>query len=104
MKDILLNARSVEVQKAAIYSYFNAKGNETDVKVLAELLDKVSDPELRKTIVYQLGNIKNKEVVPILVKVINEDKNLDVRKAAVTALGNMNIPEAQVALMKILQK
>ena len=72
--------------------------------MLGDLLSIENDPELRKTIAYQLGNSDTKEAVDVLVKVINEDKSLEVRKAAVNALGNIDLSEAQDALLKILQK
>ena len=71
---------------------------------MSDLLKTETDPDLRKTVVYQLGNIESKEAVALLVKVVNEDKSLEVRKAAVSALGNIDSPEAQEALLKILEK
>ena len=77
MNQILKNSKSLEVRKAVIYSFSNVVKDGTDLKILSDLLKTETDPDLRKTVVYQLGNIESKEAVALLVKVVNEDKSLE---------------------------
>jgi len=78
--------------------------DEVSVKVLGEMLKIEKEPDLRRSLVYSLGETGSDDAVSILLDVALNDSNNRVRAAAVSALGEIGTPKAREALMKVLEK
>lgn len=100
--EVLRNAKSVEVKKAALYQFANTNKSSA-VKTLAQFVKDEKDPDLRTAAIYVLGNTKNDDAVDVLLDIARNDANKKARTAAVSALSNIGTKKAQDALVKILE-
>jgi HEAT repeat protein len=78
--------------------------DEVSVKVLGEMLKTEKEPDVKRMLVYSLGETESDEAVPILLDLAMNDKDNRVRAAAVSALGEIGSPKARDALLKVLEK
>ena len=68
------------------------------------MLKTEKEPDVRRMLVYSLGETESDEAVPILLDVALNDTNNRIRAAAVSALGEIGTPKAREALLKVLEK
>jgi HEAT repeat protein len=78
--------------------------DEVSVKVLGEMLKTEKEPDVRRMLIYSLGETGSDDAVPILLEVALNDSNNRIRATAVSALGEIGTPKAREALMKVLEK
>jgi len=127
--DVLRNAKSLEVRKAALYQFANAAGSgegrslghaiaapgrtmrteresKTDkssvVTTLSKIIKEEKESELKVAAIYVLGNLRSDEAVSVLLDIAMNDSNKKARTSAVSALSNIGTPKAQDALVQIL--
>ena len=100
--DVLRNAKSLEVKKAALNQFANANQSSA-VKILGQFVKDEKDSDLRIAAVYVLGNTKSDDAVDVLLDIVRTDVNKKARTAAVSALSNIGTKKAQDALLKILE-
>jgi len=100
--EVLKNAKSVEVKKAALYQFANTSKS-SSVKTLGQFVKDEKDPELRIAAVYVLGNTKSDDAVDVLLDIVKNDASKKARTAAVSALSNIGTKKAQDALLQILE-
>ena len=91
--------RALAADKIGLRGMVNAMDVATGLEPLKKLLEKDSDPDVRKAAARALGNIQPdaEDTVPLLTKTVKEDKVLNVRIAATVALGQYGA-EAKPAL------
>ena len=100
--DLLRNAKSLEVKKAALYQYANASGSDA-AKMLGQFVKDEKDDELKIAAIYVLGNTRSDDAVNVLLEIAQKDGNKRDRTAAVSALSNIGSKKAQDALLQILE-
>ena len=93
----------VEVQKGLVWAMGSVQGEREIVPYLARIADSNRNVEVRKAVVYAIGNQEYGDVVSVLRRVIERDSSREVQKAAIYALGNNDTPEARRALFAIIR-
>ena len=100
--EVLHNAKSFEVKKAALYQFANTNKSSA-VKSLSQFVKEEKDPDLRIAAIYVLGNTKSDDAVDVLLGIARTDATKKARTAAVSALSNIETKKAQDALLEILE-
>ncbi len=103
LKDLFSDRAPVEVQKGLVWAMGSVQGEREILPYLAGIADSNGNVEVRKAVVYSIGNQESGNVVTVLKRVIERDSSREVQKAAIYALGNNDTPEARRALFAIIR-
>ena len=96
LTELYQGEHSIEVKKQILQGMF--QGGFADK--LIELAKGEKDPELRRTAIRYLGNMRRTETTDALVGIYASDANVDVRKAIVSALFTQNNAKALVDIAR----
>jgi HEAT repeat protein len=96
LAELYQSEQSVEVKKQILQGMFT--GGYPDK--LIELAKSEKDPELRRTAIRYLGNMRRTETSDALVGIYASDASVDVRKAIVSALFNQGNAKALVDIAR----
>ncbi len=103
LKDLFSDRAPVEVQKGLAWAMGSVQGERGILPYLADIADSNRNVEVRKAVVYSIGNQESENVVTVLKRVIERDSSREVQKAAIYALGNNDTPAARRALFAIIR-
>jgi len=76
----------------------------TPVADLAQLYDRVDDPQMKEAIISTLANNGTKAATDKLLAIAKGDQNYSMRRRAVNALGRSEDPRVKEALKDIVEK
>jgi HEAT repeat protein len=76
----------------------------TTVAELAQLYDRVDDPQMKEAIISTLSNNGTKAATDKLLAIAKSDQNYSMRRRAVNALGRSDDPRVKEALKDIVEK
>jgi HEAT repeat protein len=96
LADLYTRESSQDVKKQIIRAVANA-GNAEKLMVIAQ---SEQDPELRRTAIRSLGQLRRTETGPRLTALYDKEQNVEVRKAVVDALFIQNNATALVAIAR----
>jgi tetratricopeptide (TPR) repeat protein len=96
LSELYQSEHSIEVKKQILQGMF--QGGFADK--LIELAKGEKDPELRRTAIRYLGNMRRTETTDALVGIYASDANVDVRKAIISALFTQNNAKALVDIAR----
>ena len=76
----------------------------TTIGDLAQLYDRVEDPQMKDAIISSLSNNGTKAAMDKLLSIAKNDQNYSMRRRAVSALGRSEDPRVKDALKEIVEK
>ena len=101
LESLLKDAKSKEVRKAALHALANVGGDATVVSTLKDIAVNDSDPDMRRTATFALGNTRSSVSFEALKSIIASAKDSKARTEAVQAIGMNGGAEAREFLKKV---